>query len=64
MPLVQDLRLVLGTDQPLTPVSFAGVGFLALYLAGKMHLWDVYGNRVSQPVGRSPVQSWSRVWMR
>lgn len=32
---------------PLTPVSFAGVGFLSLYLAGKMHLWDVYGNRVS-----------------
>ncbi|BEJ16429.1 hypothetical protein CspHIS471_0510340 [Cutaneotrichosporon sp. HIS471] len=26
-------------------LSFAGVGFLALYLAGKMHLWDVYGNR-------------------
>jgi diacylglycerol diphosphate phosphatase/phosphatidate phosphatase len=26
-------------------LSFAGLGFLTLYLAGKMHLWDPYGHR-------------------
>ncbi|RXK41753.1 hypothetical protein M231_00988 [Tremella mesenterica] len=26
-------------------LSFAGLGFLALYLAGKMHLWDRRGHR-------------------
>lgn len=29
-------------------VSFAGLGFLACYLAGKMHLWDKRGHRVSR----------------
>ncbi|KAE8541513.1 hypothetical protein D1P53_002875 [Cryptococcus gattii VGV] len=29
-------------------MSFAGLGFLSLYLAGKMHLWDNGGHRVSQ----------------
>ena len=28
-------------------MSFAGLGFLALYLAGKMHLYDRRGHRVS-----------------
>ena len=27
-------------------LSFAGLGFLSLYLAGKMHLWDKKGHRV------------------
>lgn len=27
-------------------VSFAGMGFLAFYLAGKMHLADAKGHRV------------------
>ena len=35
---LNDLQLV---------VSFAGLGFLACYLAGKMHLWDKRGHRVS-----------------
>nr|ODN89983.1 PAP2 domain-containing protein [Cryptococcus depauperatus CBS 7841] len=26
-------------------LSFAGLGFLSLYLAGKMHLWDIRGHR-------------------
>jgi diacylglycerol diphosphate phosphatase/phosphatidate phosphatase len=26
-------------------LSFAGLGFLTFYLAGKMHLWDRYGHR-------------------
>lgn len=29
-------------------VSFAGLGFLSCYLAGKMHLWDKHGHRVSE----------------
>ena len=28
-------------------VSFAGLGFLSCYLAGKMHLWDRKGHRAS-----------------
>lgn len=36
-----------GTDVDLfSKVSFAGMGFLTFYLAGKMHLADVKGHRV------------------
>lgn len=31
----------------LPPVSFAGQGFLAFYLAGKLHLFDRRGHAVS-----------------
>ena len=30
----------------LSPVSFAGLGFLSLYVAGKLHLFDRRGHAV------------------
>jgi hypothetical protein len=35
-------------------VSFAGLGFLALYLAGKLHLFDNRGHAVSPYFAESP----------
>ncbi|KAL7422689.1 hypothetical protein Q5752_001980 [Cryptotrichosporon argae] len=36
-------------------LSFAGLGFLALYLAGKMHLWDRHGHRTRAWLALSPL---------
>ncbi|KAK1922989.1 phospholipid metabolism-related protein [Papiliotrema laurentii] len=36
-------------------LSFAGLGFLSLYLAGKMHLWDVKGHRTRAWFALSPL---------
>jgi hypothetical protein len=35
-------------------VSFAGLGFLAFYLAGKLHLFDNRGHAVSPSFAESP----------
>ncbi|ODN82821.1 hypothetical protein L202_01088 [Cryptococcus amylolentus CBS 6039] len=36
-------------------LSFAGLGFLSLYLAGKMHLWDIRGHRTRAWAALSPL---------
>lgn len=36
-------------------LSFAGLGFLSFYLAGKMHIWHPHGHRNRAWVALSPL---------